>query len=71
MSLSPEPLISLFWSVSSRRKKKTPFVCFAKRQLTSEVNREPVCKKPVGDGANLVTIASSLSGLFGYLISKS
>ena len=38
---------------------------------TKEVNKLPVCKKPVGDGANLVTIAPSGKSLFGYLFSKS
>ena len=36
-----------------------------------EVNNDPVCKNPVGDGANLVTWAPSPRFLGGYLFSKS
>ena len=42
-----------------------------KKKQINEVNKEPVCKNPVGDGANLVTSAPGVKFLLGYNFSKS
>ena len=41
-------------SVSSIRKKNEPYLFFENNQLNNAVLTPPICKGPVGDGANLV-----------------
>jgi hypothetical protein len=57
---------SLFWSVSSIRKKKIQLFCFACFQLTKAENRLPKCKYPVGEGA--IRVHTQLRS--GYLSSN-
>jgi hypothetical protein len=51
--------------------KKDSCDCFASRQEMKEADNEPVWRKPVGDGANLVTIAPSGNALGGNRRSRS
>src|SRR6516162_9251845 len=44
-------------SVSSMRKRNAPLLCRAKSQLKIAERNPPICKCPVGDGANRTRIA--------------
>jgi hypothetical protein len=55
-------------SVSSMRRRNLPPWCRAKSQLNKAVRAPPICRNPVGEGANRVTMFEPLALKRGFLL---